>query len=97
MIIFENDFVRLAEDSSWQQVVEIVFRDEYPTERLVLADDRVISATWKDIDEVRSENEHYEEIQNELREQEERSAPTADKWEETYYADAIHHAEANQY
>ena len=72
MIIFENDFVRLAEDSSWQQVVEIVFRDEYPTERLVLSDDRVVSATWTDIDEIRSEQEHYQEIQNELREQDER-------------------------
>ena len=72
MIIFERDFVRLAEDSSWQQVVEIVFRDEYPNERLVLSDDRVVSATWTDIDEIRSEQEHYQEIQNELREQDER-------------------------
>ena len=72
MIIFERDFVRLAEDSSWQQVVEIVFRDEYPNERLVLSDDRVVSATWKDIDEIRSEQEHYQAIQDELREQDER-------------------------
>ena len=82
MIVFENDYVRLTEESHWLRVEEIIFVDADPANnRLRLSD------------EVRSENEHFAE----LREQEERSAPTADKWEETYYADAIHHAEANQY
>jgi len=95
MIVFENDYVRLTEESHWLRVEEVIFVDADPANnRLRLSDDYVVPAPIERyIDEVRSENEHFAE----LREQEERSAPTADKWEENYYADAIHHAEANQY
>lgn len=100
MIIFENDYVRLTEESHWLRVEEIIFVDADPANnRLRLSDDYIVPApVEKYIDEVRSENEQMEAYAAEVREQEERAAPTADKWEETYYAsDAIHHAEANQY
>ena len=100
MIIFENDYVRLTEESHWLRVEEIIFVDADPANnRLRLSDDYIVPApVEKYIDEVRSEYEQMEAYAAEVREQEERAAPTADKWEETYYAsDAIHHAEANQY
>lgn len=100
MIIFEGDFVRLTNESHWLRVDEIVFVDADPANnKLRLSDDYVVPAPIeKYIEEYRSENEQMEAYAEEVREQEERAAPTADKWEETYYAsDAIHHAEANQY
>jgi hypothetical protein len=100
MIIFEGDYVRLTNESHWLRVDEIVFVDADPANnKLRLSDDYVVPAPIeKYIEEYRSENEQMEAYAEEVREQEERAAPTADKWEETYYAsDAIHHAEANQY
>jgi len=100
MIIFEGDYVRLTNESHWLRVDEIVFVDADPANnKLRLSDDYVVPAPIeKYIEEYRSENEQMEAYADEVREQEERAAPTADKWEETYYAsDAIHHAEANQY
>jgi len=100
MIVFENDYVRLTEESHWLRVEEIIFVDADPANnRLRLSDDYIVPAPIERyIDEVRSEDEQMEAYADEVREQDERSAPTADKWEETYYAsDAIHHAEANQY
>jgi len=100
MIIFEGDYVRLTNESHWLRVDEIVFVDADPANnKLRLSDDYVVPAPIeKYIEEYRSENEQMEAYAEEIREQEERAAPTADKWEETYYAsDAIHHAEANQY
>jgi len=100
MIIFEGDYVRLTEESHWLRVDEIIFVDADPANnKLRLSDDYVVPAPIeKYIEEYRSENEQMEAYAEEVREQEERAAPTADKWEETYYAsDAIHHAEANQY
>ena len=100
MIIFEGDYVRLTNESHWLRVDEIIFVDADPANnKLRLSDDYVVPAPIeKYIEEYRSENEQMEAYAEEIREQEERAAPTADKWEETYYAsDAIHHAEANQY
>ena len=100
MIIFEGDYVRLTNESHWLRVEEIVFVDADPANnKLRLSDDYVVPAPIERyIEEYRSENEQMEAYAEEVREQEERAAPTADKWEETYYAsDAIHHAEANQY
>jgi len=59
MIIFQNDFVRLRNETKWVQVVDINFPSEY-REELVLSDNRVVSATWRHIEDVRSENEHLE-------------------------------------
>lgn len=64
MIIFENDFVRLRNRKKWVQVVEIKYPHEY-REELVLSNNRVVPATWRYIEDVRSENEHYEAIQEE--------------------------------
>lgn len=64
MIIFERDFVRLRNRKKWVQVVEIKYPHEY-REELVLSNNRVVPATWRYIEEVRSENEHYEAIQEE--------------------------------
>lgn len=65
MIIFQNDFVRLRDETKWSQVVDINYPNEY-REELVLSDNRVVSATWRHIEDVRSENEHYEAIQEEV-------------------------------
>ena len=100
MILFKGDFVRMTNESQWLQIKEIHINGFNPENNtMTLSDGYVCPApVEKYIDEVRSENEHYEAIADEVREQEERAAPTADKSEETYYAsDAIHHAEAAQY
>lgn len=65
MIIFQNDFVRLRNETKWVQVVDINYPYEY-NEELVLSDNRVVYATWARIEDVRSENEHYEAIQEEV-------------------------------
>ena len=61
MIIFQNDFVRLRNETKWVQVVDINFPSEY-REELVLSDNRVVSATWRHIEDVRSEYEHLDKL-----------------------------------
>ena len=82
MIIFENDYVRLTEESQWLRVEEIIFVDADPANnKLRLSDDYIVPApVEKYIDEVRSENEQMEAYAEEVR-----------------ASDAIHHAEAAQY
>ena len=82
MIIFENDYVRLTEESQWLRVEEIIFVDADPANnKLRLSDDYIVPApVEKYIDEVRSENEQMEAYAEEVR-----------------ASDAIHHAEASQY
>ena len=61
MIIFQNDFVRLRNETKWVQVVDINFPSEY-REELVLSDNRVVSATWRHLEDVRSEAEHLDKL-----------------------------------
>lgn len=99
MILFVGDYVRMTNEDQWLQIKEIHFHDHLPENNtMTLSDGYVCPAPVdKYIEEYRSEDEQMEAYAAEVREQEERAAPTADKWEETYYSDAVHHAEASQY
>jgi hypothetical protein len=91
MIIFVGDYVRPVGESHWLRVEEIIFVDADPMNNKVRMSDGWICPgdVESHIEEYRSESEHMEALAWEIREQEERSAPTADKWEENYYANAV--------
>ena len=69
MILFKGDFVRMTNESQWLQIKEIHINGFNPENNtMTLSDGYVCPApVEKYIDEVRSENEQYEAIADEVR------------------------------